>query len=148
MSTSFIDLNTDGSIQVTEDVLRVIGEKRLLDWASYSVRKDSDAFVSFVRVNYLTTQRLNVVTGRTRDHIGTWTKQRKNGKRVHIQTIRPGKGIQGVQNYLEKWAGTEHEFMLPAFRDFALEQRMSRDIRENIVMMGNKTLDELTKERP
>lgn len=148
MSDSFIYLNTDGSINAAKGAFDVIGEKRLLDWTSYSVRKDSDAFVSFVRVNYLTTQRLNIVTGRTRDHIGTWTKQRSKGKRVHIQTIRPGKGIPGVQNYLERWAGTEHEIMLPALRDFALEQRMSRDIRENIVMMGNKTLDELTKERP
>ena len=46
--------------------------------------------------------------------------------------IRPGKGIPGLQNYLERWTGTKHEFMRPAFSAFGSEARIARAVEENL----------------
>ena len=146
--SDFLFMTDNGTVDAVKGAFEVIGENRLQAWVRYAVGADSDKLVQFIRVNYLTCQKLNIVTGETRDHIGTWTMGKFKGKKFNRQVIRPGKGIDGVQNYIAKWTGTEHEFMMPAFRAFGAEARFSRDIKENILKMGNKALAEAVKERP
>ena len=111
-------------------------------WVRWSLGEESDTFVAFVRKNYLSGQRLYVITGETRDHVGAWMQKKLKGKRQSVFVIRPGKGINGLQNYLERWTGTRHEFMRPAFAAFGSEAKIARAIEENIGRMIRKVDDE------
>lgn len=130
--SDFIEITDNGTIKATKEAIEAIGENRLDAWVRWSIGVESDEFVSFVKASYLSGQKLNVVTGETRDHVGAWMQRKLRGRRQSVHVIRPGKGIPGLQNYLERWTGTKHEFMRPAFAAFGSEARIARAVEENI----------------
>ena len=140
--SNFLSISDNGTIKATSEKLEAIGESRLMAWVRWSLGEESDTFVAFVRKNYLSGQRLYVITGETRDHVGAWMQKKLKGKRQSVFVIRPGKGINGLQNYLERWTGTRHEFMRPAFAAFGSEAKIARAIEENIGRMIRKVDDE------
>ena len=140
--SNFLSISDNGTIKATSEKLEAIGESRLMAWVRWSLGEESDTFVDFVRKNYLSGQRLDVITGETRDHVGAWMQKKLKGKRQSVFVIRPGKGINGLQNYLERWTGTRHEFMRPAFAAFGSEAKIARAIEENIGRMIRKVDDE------
>lgn len=130
--SGFLSITSGGSIAVAQEKLAAIGHERLQSWVQWSLGDISDDFIAHVRTHYLSGQRLNVVSGQTRDHIGAWIQRKVNGRRAGVNVIRPGKGIDGLQNYLERWTGTRHEFMRPAFESFGAGREVTRQIEENI----------------
>ena len=130
--SDFLSITDNGTIQLTSEKLKAIGEARLTSWVRWSLGEESDTFVDFVRASYLSGQRLNVITDETRSHVGAWRQKKNRGKKESIFVIRPGKGIEGLQNYLERWTGTKHEFMRPAFTAFGGEDRITRAVESNI----------------
>ena len=140
--SDFLSISDNGTIKATSEKLEAIGENRLMAWVKWALGAESDEFVDFVRKNYLSGQRLDVITGETRSHVGAWMQKKLMGKRQTAFVIRPGKGIDGLQNYLERWTGTRHEFMRPAFAAFGSEAKIARAIEENIGRMIRKVDDE------
>lgn len=136
--TSYMRIADDGTIKATNDAINAIGEERLDAWVRWAVGAEADSFVDFVKANYLSGQKLNVVSGETRSHVGAWMQRKFRGKRMSVHVIRPGKGIPGLQNYLERWTGTKHEFMRPAFAAFGSEVRIANAIDRNIVSQLRK----------
>ena len=145
--SDFLSLNDNGTIDAAEGAFEVLGMKRLGSWVQYSIASEADKFVTFTRINSLTVQRLRVVTGETRDHFGAWRAQKANGRKGSVHVIRPGKGVPGRQNYIAKWTGTKHEFVLPSFREFGGEARFARSVDDNLVKMGNRSLHEMMREK-
>ncbi len=140
--SDFLSISDNGTIKATSEKLEAIGESRLMAWIRWSLGEESDTFADFVRKNYLSGQRLDVITGETRDHVGAWMQKKLRGKRQSVFVIRPGKGINGLQNYLERWTGTRHEFMRPAFAAFGSEAKITKAVAENIDKMVRKVNDE------
>ena len=140
--SDFLAITDKGTIEATSEKLKAIGETRLMAWIRWSLGEESDSFVDFVKAGYLSGQRLKVLTGETRDHVGAWMQKKNRGKRESVFVIRPGKGIPGLQNYLERWTGTEHEFMRPAFAAFGAESKIIRAVEANIEKMIRKVEDE------
>ena len=145
--SDFLSLNDNGTIDAAEGAFEVLGMKRLGAWVQYSIASEADRFVTFTRINSLTVQRLRVVTGETRDHFGAWLAQKANGRKGSVHVIRPGKGIPGRQNYIAKWTGTKHEFVIPSFREFGGEARFARSVDDNLVKMGNSFLHEMMRDK-
>ena len=85
---------------------------------------------------------MKVVTSETRDHIGAWTLKKLRGRKTNTNVIRPGKGIDGLHNYLERWTGTKHEFMRPAFESFGGQLQVTRQIENNLERMISKVNNE------
>lgn len=141
--SEFLSANDNGTIDAVKGAFEAIGKDRLALWVRWAVGQESDKLIKFIRENYVSGQRIDVITGEIRDHIGTWIQRKRNGKSVVVQVIRPGKGIQGTHNFVGRWTGTWHEFMAPALADFGGSARFVKAINENIVKMGNKTLEEL-----
>ena len=134
-----VTLDDNGTIRLVRQKLEGIADRRLDAWIRWSLGDSSDSFIAHVRSNYLSGQRLAVVTGETRSHVGAWMQKRLGADRhANIFVIRPGKGIPGMQNYLERWTGTRHEFMKPAFASFGGERQVARQVETNIERMLGK----------
>ena len=131
----FLSITDNGTIEAVAEKLEAIGEDRLISWVRWSLGEQSDEFVDYVRKTRLSGQSMKVLTGETRDHIGAWMQRKLRGKKESVFVIRPGKGIDGLQNYLERWTGTKHEFMRPAFAAFGAENRIARAVESNIEKM-------------
>lgn len=141
--SEFLSITDKGTISAASEKLEAIGEDRLMAWIRWSLGDESDTFVEFVRKGYLSGQRLNVLTGETREHVGAWMQKRLKGKKQTVFLIRPGKGIlPGLQNYLERWTGTRHEFMRPAFDAFGGEYKITQAVEANLDRMIRKVNDE------
>lgn len=140
--SDFLSISDNGTIKATSEKLEAIGENRLMAWVKWALGAESDEFVDFVRKNYLSGQRLDVITGETRSHVGAWMQKKLMGKRQTTFVIRPGKGIDGLQNYLERWTGTKHEFMRPAFAAFGAENQIAQAVEENISKQLRKVENE------
>ena len=134
----FLSITDNGTIEAVSEKLEAIGEDRLISWVRWSLGEQSDEFVDYVRKTRLSGQSMKVLTGETRDHIGAWMQRKLRGKKESVFVIRPGKGIDGLQNYLERWTGTKHEFMRPAFAAFGAENRIARAVESNIEKMIRK----------
>lgn len=137
-----LSITDKGTIEATSEKLEAIGDKRLMAWIRWSIGDESDKFVSFVKRDYVSGQRLGVITGETRRHIGAWMQKKSHGKKESVFVIRPGKGIKGLQNYLERWTGTKHEFMRPAFVAFGAEYQITKAVEANLDKMLKKVEDE------
>lgn len=94
---------------------------------------EAHTFASYVKANYLSGQKLNVITGATKDSVKTWFEKKKK-----TWVIRPGVGYVGMLNYLNKWYGTKHEFMRPAFRSYIRGGRLKIKAEEAV----NETIKE------
>lgn len=130
--SDFLSITDNGTIQAVSDKLLGISQDRLMAWVKWALGSESDDFVDFIRKNYLSGQSLDVVTGETRSHVGAWMQKKLRGKHQTTFVIRPGKDIDGLQNYLERWTGTRHEFMRPAFAAFGAEAQITRAVEANI----------------
>ena len=142
MTGSLLNIDDKGTISATRDKLQGVGDERLIAWIRWSLGAQSDEFVDYVRNYFLSGQRLNAITGTTRDHVDAWLQKKTKGKKNQVFLIRPGVGIDGMQNYLERWTGTRHEFMRPAFRMFSAGNRISRRVEENIARQLRKVENE------
>ena len=130
--SDFLSITDNGTIQLASEKLEAIGGNRLMSWVRWSLGEQSDEFVDYVRKTRLSGQSMNVITGETREHVGAWMQKKLRGKRQSVFVIRPGKGINGLQNYLERWTGTKHEFMRPAFAQFSAGDRIAKYVERNI----------------
>lgn len=143
MSNSFLTITDNGTISMTQETLKTIGDKRLGAWVRWAIGEQSDEFVDFVKSNYLSGQSLKIITGETRDHVGAWLQRKTKGKKSNTFLIRPGVRIHGLQNYIEKWTGTKHEFMKPAFMQFGSDARITRYVDMNLTKMFDKVQKEM-----
>lgn len=134
-----IRVDDKGTIAKARKRLEAVGKKRLEAWVRYAMGEQTDEFVAFIKANYLSGQRMSVVTGETREHVGGWLQRKLRGKRgVLTYLIRPGVGISGLQNYLERYVGTRHEFMGPAWQAFGQEARFARAVDNNLMVQVEK----------
>lgn len=142
--SDFLSISDNGTIKATSEKLEAIGESRLLAWVRWAIGAESDEFVEFVKDRYLSgaTAVLKPITGETRGHVAAWMQKKVKGKKQTVFVIRPGVGIEGMQNYLEKWVGTKLEFMKPAFAAFGDRDRIARAVDENIGKMIRRVENE------
>lgn len=143
--SAFITITDHGIITATQEILKTVGDKRLGSWIRWAIGEQADEFVEFVQTRYLSGQKMKVRSGQTRDHIGAWLQKKVNGKKSFSFLIRPGVGIPGLQNYLERWTGTSREFMIPAWRDFGENARITRYVDMNLSKMLAKVQKEMDK---
>ena len=127
-----------------------IASARLYAWVRFSLREAGDEFAEYVRTNWLSGRPVPIITGETRHSVGSWEQRKAQGKKVKTTFVRPGvrslkdpkKPIPGTLNYLGKWAGTDHEFMRPAFRQFGMATKVGRALEENISRQLDKAMKE------
>lgn len=138
--SDFITLDDGGTIGMTKNAFEQIGDEKLGIWVRWATGYEADKLVKFIQQNYVSGQRIQKITGEVHDHIGAWLQKKSNGKRLMVEVIRPGKGIQGTHNFIGRWTGTEHEFMQPAFRAFGGTARFANAIRDNVEKMMDREL--------
>lgn len=124
---------TSNAEKVSKDVKTV--SKSLELWVRFALGKEADSFRDYIRREWLNGRALNKRTGRTQDHVDVWTSK----KGVFV---RPGVGVQGWQNYLAKWVGTDREFMRPGFREFSAFGRIEKAVQENVDKMMERVCEE------
>ncbi len=69
--------------------------------------------VKFIKQNFLQGQALKKITGETYEHVGQYY-----AKETGEWFIRPGIGVDGCQNYLARWLGTDKDFMHRGFEAY------------------------------
>lgn len=103
---------------MSED-LAIFGQDlpKVLNYATAEVAK---RFADYTKRNYLLGQSLNRVTGETYNSV-------KFFKQKEMQMgVRPGVGIRGSLNYLNKYIGTSKEFMKPSSNEFKTSGRAEK----------------------
>ena len=117
-----------------------VSEEYLPKWINYILNKDANEFAEYVRMFWISGQRINRVTGETFDSLMPFVPSRKRRKLKTddiYYSVRPGVGIDGNLNFHGRWAKPAyqqfgHEFMRPAFASFTAGDRVQRDVQENI----------------
>lgn len=89
-------------------------ERRVRKNIQYNVNgvlgEEGDAAARWIAMTYLHGKAMKKITGQTIGHFGVrWVKKYKG------YFLRPGYGVPGSQNYLERYVGTSHEFVKPGF---------------------------------
>ena len=113
-----------------------LSDKRLYAWVSYTFREQAEEYTEYVRNAWLHGRAMDWRTGDTARSVQPWTRKRDR----HI-LIRPGVNVPGVKNYLYRYIGTKHEFMRPAWKQFAVGNRVEDAVRQNL----DKMLDQAMK---
>lgn len=134
--------STIESIRKQSEELSEISNDRLYAWVAYGERKSADEFVSYVKRSKLMGNPVHYRTGELMHSIGAVTPTKGKYKRKLI--VRPGAGIKGCLNYLNRWVGTPLEFMAPAAREFSAGGRVQRNVKDNIDKMLAKTAKEMS----
>ena len=131
--------------------LKAVSDRRFVAWVNWALGNQADKLAEHIKVNYVSGQRINVITGETRNSIAAWAQKRSKRKNDNSPTyfVRPGiialdgsKPIEGTLNYIGRWVGTSHEFMRPAYKTFGGEAYIARMVEGNII----KQCDKLEKE--
>lgn len=131
--------------------LKDVSDRRFVAWVNYELGDQADKLAEHIKVNYVSGQRINVITGETKNSIAAWSQRKSRRKNPDAPTylVRPGvigldgkKPINGLLNYIGRWAGTKHEFMMPAYKTFGGEAYIARMVEGNII----KQCDKLEKE--
>lgn len=133
--------STIKSIDGQADILAQISSDRLKAWVQYGESKSADEFADYVKSTKLTGNPMHRITGELYGSIGA--ARQKQGKYRGMLIIRPGVGINGCLNYLNKWVGTRLEFMAPAAREFSQSGRIRRNVNDNISRMLDKVAKEM-----
>lgn len=131
------------SIRRMRDDLKVISDNRLASWVRFGQRDAADEFASYVRRTKMHGNPMRFVTGETDASIKSGTMKRGLFKGMTI--VRPGFGIDGCLNYLNKWVGTNLEFMRPASDEFNAMNRVEQIQKMNIDKMLEKVSREMSK---
>ena len=104
--------------------------KRLPNIYNYILAEIAKDFSNYTRVNYLQGQKMKKRTGLTFNSVKFFKeKELKMG-------VRPGVGVKGNLNYLNKFIGTKYEFFKPsvnAYRKSGIPERIAEDIIRNII---------------
>ncbi len=133
--SNFLTITDNGTITLTAKELTEISEEKLYKWIRYSINAEADELRSYIVRNWASGRTFTERTGLTREHIGVYQLFKRNRKKETITVVRPGKGVSGMQNWIEKWTGTRFEFMRPAFQAFGIEKRLAQSAEENLSRM-------------
>ncbi len=133
--------STIRSIEGQSDILAQISTDRLNAWVQYGESKSADEFADYVKSAKLSGNPMHIRTRELHDSVGS--ARLKRGKYRGKLVIRPGVGINGCLNYLNKWVGTNLEFMAPAAREFSQSGRIKRNVNDNISRMLDKVAKEM-----
>ena len=139
----------DGSERIEEvrEKLEQLGEHRLAAWVRWALSNESDKLVAYIKERFLSGQKLNVITGETRNSVAAWAQKANRRRKASspVYFVRPGiialdgsKPIPGTLNYIAKWAGTKHEFMHPAFAAFGGEMYIQKKVEANLLNQVEK----------
>ena len=117
-----------------------VSEEYLTVWINYAINRDANSFAEYVRMFWISGQRLNVVTGETINTLSPFVPSRKRRKLKTDEiyySVRPGVGVMGNLNFHGRWAKPAyrqfgHEFMRPAFAAFTAGDKVQRDVQKNI----------------
>lgn len=117
-----------------------VSEEHLPVWINYTLNRDANEFAEYVKLFWISGQRLNRVTGETFDSLMPFVPSRKRRKLKTDEiyySVRPGVGILGNLNFHGRWAMPAyqqfgHEFMRPAFASFTAGDKVERDVQKNI----------------
>ena len=93
---------------------------------NYITAEVSKRLANFTKVNYLMGQKLNRKTGETFQSVKFF--KLKN----FVMGVKPGVGVRGSLNYLNKWIGTDKEFMAPALKQFEDSRRAEKIMKQII----------------
>lgn len=76
--------------------------------------------IAYIKSNFLHGRAMNKITGELEGSIKQW-----RDKREGAWYFRPGVGISGSLNYLTRYIGTEHEFMVPGWEEYQLKNNIT-----------------------
>lgn len=129
-------------IEGQAEILARISSDRLNAWVQFGESRSADEFAEYVKSTKLTGNPMHIRTRELHDSVGATrlTRGKYRGKLI----IRPGVGINGCLNYLNKWVGTSLEFMAPAAREFSQSGRIKRNVNDNISRMLDKVAKEMS----
>ena len=90
---------------------------------NYITAEVAKKYADYTKVNYLMGQALKRQTGETFQSLKFF--KMKNLK----MGVKPGVGIRGSLNYLNKWIGTDKDFMKPSLAKFENSRRPEKIIK-------------------
>lgn len=149
--TETFSISDNRCIAEVMEKLKDVSDNRLVAWVNWALGNQADKLAEHIKVNYVSGQRINVITGETKNSIAVWLQRKSRRKNPDAPTyiVRPGvigldgkKPIKGMLNYIGRWTGTKHEFMNPAYKTFGGEAYITRMVEGNII----KQCDKLEKE--
>lgn len=142
---SFVNVTSNAS--EVADHLENVSQRRLNAWVYYALNDEAWDFARHVRDQWLNGRAMNRRTGETADSVLPWSPVRRKSQmslsqRVGSVYVRPGVGIQGSLNYLNRYVGTSREFMIPAFQRWQANGRITKAVDDNIDKMLKKVASE------
>jgi hypothetical protein len=90
----------------------------VMNWV---VAEVSLTFAEYIRKTYLRGRAMNYLSGQTYESVKFFKKKDNQ------MGVRPGVGVRGSLNYLHRFIGTEHEFMQPAYKDWASTNQAGKE---------------------
>ena len=85
----------------------------------YGLYKSAEDYATYVKEKYLSGQAMNYRTGELYKSV----KYLKDSEMTHSYVVMAGVGIAGHLNYLNRYVGTNKEFIKPAFKDWQSQKR-------------------------
>lgn len=94
----------------------------------YGLAEASKNYAFYVKIGYLTGNPMGKRTGELFKSVKfTRTKNRPNLS----YTVKPGVGVKGHLNYLNRYIGTEKEFMEPSFKEWKNRKLINQILEAN-----------------
>ena len=150
--TEMFSITDNRRISEVMEKLKDVSDNRLVAWVNWALGEQADKLAEHIKANYVSGQRINVITGETKNSIAVWLQRKSRRKNPDAPTylVRPGvigldgkKPINGMLNYIGRWTGTKHEFMKPAYKTFGGEAYIARMVEGNIIKQCDKLKKEL-----
>ncbi len=94
----------------------------------YGLALSSLDYAEFIKENYLLGQKMDKKTGELFDSV-KFIKNKNFKSQSYV--VLAGVGISGHLNYLNRYIGTQHEFMSPSFKRWQSENRAIKIIEDN-----------------
>lgn len=106
--------------------------KRIYD---YGLAEASKNYATYVKLGYLTGNPMGLRTGQLFESVKFL---RTKGRPELSYTVMAGVGIKGNLNYLNRYVGTEKEFMRPSFQKWKSEKEALKIIEANFQQEAKK----------
>lgn len=93
----------------------------------YGLAEASHDYSEYVKIKYLSGKKMNIKTGELYKSV----KFLKDKTQTLSYIVMPGVGVNGHLNYLNRYIGTNHEFMNVSFKSWKAQKRAFKIIEAN-----------------
>ena len=90
--TETFSISDNRRIAEVMEKLKDVSDNRLVAWVNWALGNQVDKLAEHIKVNYVSGQRINVITGETKNSIAAWAQRRSRRKNDDspVFFVRPG----------------------------------------------------------